>query len=59
MRILWILNMFAICLLFMTREKSLINFVKNYKKFRSGKKHKLIICFKQIKLTQLSTIEKN
>ena len=27
-------------------KKSIFNFIKNYKKFKSGKKHKLIICFK-------------
>ena len=44
-----------VCYLFTVydREKSLINFFKNYKKFRSGKKHKLIICFKKIKLKQI------
>lgn len=49
-----------VCYLFTVydREKSLINFVKNYQKFRSGKKHKLIICFKQIKLTQIINYRK-
>ena len=37
-----------VCYLFTVFDKkeSLLNFIKNYKKYESGINHKLIICFK-------------
>ena len=36
-----------------TKTINLKNFIKNYKKFKSGLKHELIICFKNLDLKEL------
>ncbi len=49
-----------VCYLFTKYDKisSLINFYKNYKKYKSGYNHDLLICYKLLKLEEIKKLEK-
>ena len=49
-----------ICYLFTFFDKkiSLTNFIKNYKKYKSGYNHDLLICYKLIDEKQVAKLEK-
>ena len=40
------------------KKKSLTNFIRNYKRYRSGLNHKLVICFKLINFVEVVKLRK-
>ena len=40
------------------KKKSLTNFVKNYKKYKSGLNHQLVICFKLFSINEVIKLKK-
>ena len=40
------------------QRKTLINFVKHYKKYKPGLNHKLVICFKLFSLNEVVDLRK-
>ena len=49
-----------VCYLFTKFDKksSLLNFIRYYKKYKSGYKHDLIICYKLFKTEEIKNLEK-
>ncbi len=50
-----------VCYLFtkFDKKKSLSNFIRNYRKYKSGHKHNLIICYKLLKTNKINDLEKD